>query len=106
MAERKEQTLGIAQFGGVLRPSSFQSWRASTMANCCIIPSPPVAAPRTMSCPVSGTRSKQVDSITVKSLVRQLPFKMPARQYYLLRVAHLRGSLLPSRPQSPDLPSR
>lgn len=40
-------------------------------------------APAVMPCPVDGTRSKQVDTLTVKSLVRQLPLGMPDTQYYL-----------------------
>ncbi|GAC1438728.1 MAG: copper chaperone Copz family protein [Terriglobales bacterium] len=35
-----------------------------------------------MACPVNGARSKQVDVLTVKSLVRQLPLGMPNEQYY------------------------
>jgi hypothetical protein len=35
-----------------------------------------------MACPVSGRRSKQVEGITLKSLVRHLPFQMPSGQYY------------------------
>src|SRR5258708_33241669 len=35
-----------------------------------------------MACPGNGARSKQVDIITVKSLVRQLPLGMPNTQYY------------------------
>jgi hypothetical protein len=35
-----------------------------------------------MACPVNGARSKQVDMLTVKSLVRQLPLGMPDTQYY------------------------
>jgi hypothetical protein len=35
-----------------------------------------------MACPVNGARSKQVDMLTVKSLVRQLPLGMPKTQYY------------------------
>jgi len=35
-----------------------------------------------MNCPVSGTRSKRVAALTVKSLVRQLPLEMPKTQYY------------------------
>jgi hypothetical protein len=31
---------------------------------------------------VNGARSKQVDVLTVKSLVRQLPLEMPNTQYY------------------------
>ena len=35
-----------------------------------------------MACPVNGARSKQVDMLTVKSLVRQLPLGMLKTQYY------------------------
>lgn len=35
-----------------------------------------------MNCPVSGTRSKQVAALTIRSLVRRLPFEMPPAQYY------------------------
>ena len=39
-------------------------------------------APLVMTCPVNGARSKQVDMITVKSLVSRLPLEMPDTQYY------------------------
>ena len=39
-------------------------------------------APAVAVCPVNGSRSKQVDMLTVKSLVRQLPLGMPHTQYY------------------------
>jgi CopZ-like zinc binding protein len=39
-------------------------------------------APAVLACPVNGARSKQVDILTVKSLVRQLPLGMPDTQYY------------------------
>jgi hypothetical protein len=35
-----------------------------------------------VACPGSGKRSKQVDILTVKSLVRKLPLGMPNTQYY------------------------
>lgn len=35
-----------------------------------------------MACPANGAPSKQVDSLTVKSLVRKLPLGMPCTQYY------------------------
>lgn len=35
-----------------------------------------------MSCSECGSRSKRVDLLAVKSLVRHLPFGMPAAQYY------------------------
>lgn len=51
------------------------------MSDCCSVkgssPAPPVA-----TCTVNGARSKQVDTLTVKSLLRQLPLGMPDTQYY------------------------
>ncbi len=38
--------------------------------------------PDVAACPMNGARSKQVDKLTVKSLVRQLPLGMPDTQYY------------------------
>jgi hypothetical protein len=38
--------------------------------------------PAVMACPVSGRRSKQVELLTVRSLVRQLPLAMPSTAYY------------------------
>jgi hypothetical protein len=38
--------------------------------------------PAILRCPVNGVRSKQVDMLTVKSLVRALPLGMPNTQYY------------------------
>ncbi len=35
-----------------------------------------------MACPANGARSKQVDMLTLRSLVRRLPLRMPATQYY------------------------
>jgi len=39
-------------------------------------------APTAAACPGNGARSKQVDLLTVHSLVRQLPLRMPNTQYY------------------------
>jgi hypothetical protein len=39
-------------------------------------------APAVAACPANGARSKQVDLLTVKSLVRALPLGMPTTQYY------------------------
>src|ERR1700730_1639732 len=40
-----------------------------------------------MAFPVSGTASKQVDMVTVKSLVRQLPLGMRTTEYYFCEAA-------------------
>ncbi|HEX9224964.1 MAG TPA: hypothetical protein VF860_16665 [Candidatus Acidoferrales bacterium] len=52
------------------------------MSDCCSVNAKPGAPPAVMSCPLNGARSKQVDMLTVKSLVRQLPLGMPNTQYY------------------------
>ncbi|MGH9862585.1 MAG: putative iron-sulfur cluster-binding metallochaperone [Candidatus Acidiferrales bacterium] len=50
------------------------------MAECCIVGSN--AAPPIAACPVNGARSKRVDLLTVRSLVRHLPLGMPHTTYY------------------------
>jgi hypothetical protein len=40
------------------------------------------SVPAVAVCPVNGARSKQVEMLAVKSLVRQLPLGMPHTQYY------------------------
>jgi hypothetical protein len=52
------------------------------MSHCCSVKVKPDIAPGVMACPVNGRRSKQVETLTVKSLVRKLPFGMPNTQYY------------------------
>lgn len=52
------------------------------MSDCCSASVKSGGAPAVMTCPVNGARSKQVDMLTVKSLVRKLPLGMPNTQYY------------------------
>ena len=52
------------------------------MSDCCSVNVKTGTAPLVMVCPVNGARSKQVDMLTVKSLVRRLPLGMPNTQYY------------------------
>jgi Zinc binding domain len=52
------------------------------MSDCCSVNPKPGTSPAVMACPVSGSRSKQVDLLTVRSLVRQLPLGMPNTEYY------------------------
>lgn len=52
------------------------------MSDCCSVKDANVKVPPVMACPVNGTRSKRVDMLTVKSLVRRLSFRMPPTQYY------------------------
>ncbi len=52
------------------------------MAECCALNQGSAKPPAVLACPVTGSRSKQVDALTVKSLVRHLPFAAPTTQYY------------------------
>ncbi len=51
------------------------------MSDCCSVKGGSQAAAVAL-CPMNGARSKQVDLLTVKSLVRQLPLGMPNTHYY------------------------
>lgn len=51
------------------------------MSDCCSVKNS-CDVPAVVVCPLNGARSKQVDMLTVKSLVRQLPPGMPTTQYY------------------------
>jgi hypothetical protein len=51
------------------------------LSNCCSIgESCTIAA--VIACPANGARSKQVDMLTVRSLVRHHPLRMPSTQHY------------------------
>lgn len=52
------------------------------MSDCCSVNPRRGTAPAVMACPINGARSKQVDMLTVRSLVRHLPLGMPGTQYY------------------------
>ena len=52
------------------------------MADCCVVQPQASAAPGVMPCPRCGSRSKKVDALTVKSLVRRLPFDVEKTQFY------------------------
>jgi hypothetical protein len=52
------------------------------MSDCCSVNVNTDATPAMMACPVNGARARQVDMLTVKSLVRQLPLGMSGTQYY------------------------
>ncbi len=52
------------------------------MSDCCSVNSKSATAPMVLACPFNGARSKQVDMLTVRSLVRQLPLGMPNTEYY------------------------
>lgn len=71
------------------------------MSDCCSVKVSPEKAPAVMACPQSGTRSKQVDLLTVKSLVRHLPFDMPAAQYYFCEAPGCDVVYFSSNPEAP-----
>lgn len=54
-----------------------------------------------MACPVSGTRSKQVELLTVRSLLRRLPMAMPPSAYYLCEERSCDVVYFPSNPEAP-----
>jgi CopZ-like zinc binding protein len=62
--------------------SMERSGKEICMSKVCSAKSKIDTAPAVLACPVNGARSKQVDILTVKSLVRQLPLGMPDTQYY------------------------
>ena len=70
------------------------------MSDCCSVRDRS-HAPAVMPCPVSGTRSKQVDMLTVKSLVRRLPLGMPNTQYYFCEAAGCDAVYFPLDTQAP-----
>lgn len=71
------------------------------MSECCAVNNTKSEAPAVMLCPASGTRSKQVDTLTVKSLVRHLPFGAPPTQYYFCAAAGCDVVYFPLDPAAP-----
>jgi len=70
------------------------------MSECCSVKPPAIPAPA-MSCPECGSRSKRVDILTVKSLVRHLPFGMVPAQYYFCGAPSCDVVYFPSNPDPP-----
>lgn len=50
------------------------------MSECCTVNN--AVAPPVMTCPVNGARSKRVDLLTVRSLVRTIPLETRLTAYY------------------------
>ncbi len=71
------------------------------MSDCCHLDAKSGTAPAMMACPVNGARSKQVDALTVRSLVRQLPLGMPNDQYYFCEARDCDVVYFPCGPQAP-----
>ena len=66
----------------------------------CSVKETPAAAPAVKPCPECGSRSKQVESLTVKSLVRHLPFEMTSAQYYFCEATGCAAVYFPSNPEA------
>ncbi|MGB2887427.1 MAG: (2Fe-2S)-binding protein [Candidatus Acidiferrales bacterium] len=71
------------------------------MSDCCSVNAKTGTAPLVMACPVNGAPSKQVDMLTVKSLVRQLPLGMPDTQYYFCEAPGCDAVYFPLDAQAP-----
>jgi len=52
------------------------------MSECCSVKAGGSSTLSVMTCPECGSRSKKVATLTVRSLVRHLPFNMAPAQYY------------------------
>lgn len=72
------------------------------MSDCCSVNGVAGTVPVVLACPVNGTRSKQVDMLTVKSLVRQIPLNMPHTQYYFCDSSDCEVVYFPLDPEAPS----
>jgi hypothetical protein len=70
------------------------------MTDCCSVRGS-LAAPAVMACPADGARSKQIDLLTVKSLVRWLPLELPDTQYYFCDSSDCEVVYFPLHSQAP-----
>jgi len=59
------------------------------------------AAPAAVPCPLNGARSKRVDMLTVKSLLRRLPLEMPIVPYYFCEAPDCDVVYFPIGPDAP-----
>ena len=71
------------------------------MSDCCSVNAKTGSAPAVMACPVNGARSKRVDLLTVRSLVRQLPLGMPNTEYYFCEAVDCDVVYFPFDAQAP-----
>lgn len=72
------------------------------MSVCCSVNGEAGTVPVVMAGSVNGARSKQVDMLTVKSLVRQLPMGMPNTQYYFCDSSDCEVVYFPLDPEAPS----
>ena len=71
------------------------------MSDCCSVNSKSATAPMVLACQFNGARSKQVDMLTVRSLVRHLPLGMPNAQYYFCEAQNCDVVYFPFDTQAP-----
>lgn len=71
------------------------------MSDCCTVNSKQRSVPAVMACPANGARSKQVDMLAIKSLVRRFPLGMQATQYYFCEARDCDVVYFPLDPKAP-----
>ncbi len=71
------------------------------MSDCCPVDQEKPAASPVMACPISGRKSKRLDLLTVRSLVRRLPLAMPSTAYYFCEEPSCDVVYFPSNPEAP-----
>lgn len=71
------------------------------MSSCCSVNGKTAQAPAVMACPACGSRSRQVEPLTVKSLVRHLPFGMCEAQYYFCEASGCPVVFFPAQAGAP-----
>lgn len=69
------------------------------MSECCTVRN--TDAPPVMACPVNGARSKRVDLLTVRSLVRKLPLGTRLTTYYFCEAPDCDVVYFPLNPDEP-----
>ena len=98
-----QEEKALRQLKGVLTQviRNLSEGGENKMSDCCSVQEAACETPLVMNCPVSGTRSKQVAALTVKSLVRHLPFGMPSTQYYFCDAPGCDVVYFPLYPEAP-----
>jgi len=71
------------------------------MSDCCSVNVKAGTAPEVMACPVNGARSKQVEMLTVKSLVRHIPIGILNDKFYFCEARDCDVVYFPFDPQAP-----
>jgi len=85
----------------VVRAIVLGEGKETGMSDCCSVNAKPGVVPAVMACPVNGALCKQVDMLTVKSVVRQLPLEMPKTQYYFCEAPGCDAVYFPLDTQAP-----